>query len=111
MNMNDKSNVFDLDDDDSRISPPTSCYTHSFLTEPSADDLEWLLHGLAKYMWAKGSQVASDKLVLLTWHKATCNDCLVNEDLSMDISGVRYDEYVYGPRWMSPNFPVEEVNE
>jgi hypothetical protein len=125
--MNDQNNVIDLSDDDLSETPEQSAEreaqyvknltsrillrTQSFLAAPGADDLGWLLDGLAKYMQAKGAEVARDKFVLLTWHTATCGECHVDADFAVEGTCVRYDEYVHGAQWMSPNFPVEQVKE
>lgn len=125
--MNHQSDLIDLDDDDLALTPEEQALykakhleelmarillrTHSFLFAPNEEDLYWLLTGLARYMSAKGVKVASDQAALLTWHTATCGECDMDADGSMNSGCNTYDEYLHGLQWMSPNFPVEEARE
>ncbi len=61
-------------------------------------------------MQAKGQKV-QDEFVLYTWHKATCGECQVDEDGSMEDPCDRYVEFTERDRWMRPNFPVDQVKE
>jgi len=123
--VNDPNNVIDLDDNDLVQTPEEQAMhkatylqnltarvllrTHSLLSAPNGEDLYWLLASLACYMSAKGVKVTSDKAALLTWHTATCGECDMDSDGSMNSGCDTYDEYVHGLQWMSPNFPVEQV--
>ena len=125
--MKDQNDVIDLDDDNlsetaeqqaghkakylEELKARILLRTHSFLSAPNGEDLYWLLSSLARYMRAKGVKVTSDKAVLLTWHTATCGECQVDEEGSTESPCCRYDEYVHGLQWMSPNFPVEQLKE
>jgi hypothetical protein len=84
--------------------------THNLLLSPNHDNLELVLYALARYMQEKGERV-KDKFVLYTWHKATCSECQVDEDGCIEVACDLCLEYMEGVRWMSPNFPVEQVNE
>jgi len=119
--VKDQNDVIDLNDDDLAQTPEQQAgheakyleevkarilqRTHSFLSAPKGEDLYWLLNSLARYMSAKGVKVTSDKAVLLTWHTATCGECQVDEDGSMESPCCRYDEYLHGAAMDEPELP------